>query len=116
MYLKQRYAEAESLIRETLAFHKTKEPDDPRTFYWVSLLGAVLMGQQRYAEAEPLILQGYEGMKQREATHHYEKCELTEAGERVVCFYQVTNQPEKARAWQEKVKPKLPDAASAGVK
>jgi hypothetical protein len=60
-------------------------------------------GQQRYAGAEPLILQGYEDMKQREAAQRCEQCELTEAGERVVRFYEVINQPEKARGWREKL-------------
>ena len=30
-------------------------------------MGATLLGQKKYAEAEPLLLAGYEGMKQREA-------------------------------------------------
>jgi hypothetical protein len=32
----------------------------------VSLLGGALLGQKKDAEAEPLLLKGYEGMKQRE--------------------------------------------------
>src|SRR5262249_21360682 len=31
-------------------------------------LGAALLGQKKYADAEPLLLAGYEGMKQREKT------------------------------------------------
>ena len=41
-------------------------PDDWRTFNARSLLGGSLLGQKKYAEAEPLLLSGYEGMKQRE--------------------------------------------------
>jgi hypothetical protein len=33
-----------------------------------------------------------------------------------VQLYEATNQPEKAREWREKLKPKPPDAASAGAK
>ncbi len=33
----------------------------------MSLLGGALLGQGRYAEAEPLVIGGYEGMKAREA-------------------------------------------------
>ena len=33
-----------------------------------SLLGGALLGQKKYADAEPLLLPGYEGMKQRETT------------------------------------------------
>jgi hypothetical protein len=28
---------------------------------------------------------------------------LTKAGDRLIRFYEVTNQPDKARAWREKV-------------
>jgi hypothetical protein len=33
-----------------------------------------------------------------------------------VQLYEATKQPEKARVWREKAKPKLPDAAAAGMK
>jgi hypothetical protein len=36
------------------------------TFNAQSLLGGALLGQRKYAEAEPLLRKGYEGMKQRE--------------------------------------------------
>jgi serine/threonine protein kinase/tetratricopeptide (TPR) repeat protein len=116
MYLKHSYADAESLIRETLAYQMKELPDSPRTFYWISLLGAVLLGQERFAEAEPLILQGYEGMKQREATHFCIRVEVADAAERVVRFYEVTKQPERARMWREKVNPKLMNTATPNVK
>jgi hypothetical protein len=49
-------------------------------------------------------VQGYEGMKQNEATMHGNwRRRLAEAGERVVRFYEVTNQPDKARLWREKL-------------
>jgi hypothetical protein len=80
-------------------------------------LGDLLCGQRRYAEAEPLLLRGYEGMKQQEATlPANEKGRMAEAGQRVVRFYEATNQPEKARVWREKVKSPLPDRASATAK
>jgi hypothetical protein len=83
----------------------------------VSILGAVLFAQKNYTKAEPLLLQGYEGMKRREAAMRaIWKRRMGEAGERVLHFYELTNQPEKARAWREKTKAKLPDPASAGVK
>jgi tetratricopeptide (TPR) repeat protein len=104
LHLQQRHTQAEALIRETLAFHQKEFRDSPRTFYWESVLGAILLGQQRYAEAELLILQGYEGIKKREKTHYFEEIELIEAGDRVVRFYEATNQSEKARAWRQKLK------------
>ena len=47
-------------------FAKSRIPDDWLTFNARSLLGGSLLGQKKYAEAEPLLLSGYEGMKQRE--------------------------------------------------
>ena len=36
-------------------------------FHTMSQLGAALAGQKKYAEAEPLLIDGYDGMKAREA-------------------------------------------------
>jgi serine/threonine protein kinase len=117
LLLQERYAEAEPLFREALEIFEKEEPQNQRRFYWMSQLGAVLLGQQRYAQAESLLLQGYEGMKQREAIlPANEKPRLAEAGERLVCFYEMTNQSEKARAWRQQVIAKSSEAASAGAK
>ena len=62
-YLANRPAQAESLAREALAILEKQRPDDWFTFDTRSLLGGGLLGQQKYADAEPLLLQGYEGMK-----------------------------------------------------
>ena len=41
---------------------------------------------------------------------------LTDAVERVVLLYEVTEQPEKARAWREKLKARESGAASTSAK
>jgi tetratricopeptide (TPR) repeat protein len=113
----QKYAEAEPVLRECLEIREQKEPGSWLRFNALSMLGGALLGQQKYAEAEPLLLQGYEGMKQREAQiPPGGKIRLPEAVERLVRLYEATNQPEKARVWREKAKPKPLDAAAAGVK
>jgi tetratricopeptide (TPR) repeat protein len=102
----QRYAEAESLLRECLAIREQKLPDDWRCFNARSLLGGALLGRQQYAAADQLLLQGYEGMKQREAQiDPQNKRRLVEAIERLVQFYEATEQPEKASAWRKKLPP-----------
>jgi eukaryotic-like serine/threonine-protein kinase len=58
------FAEAEPLLRECLAIREKKEPEDWRTFNTQSMLGGALLGQKKYADAEPLLLKGYEGMSQ----------------------------------------------------
>lgn len=101
--MKKRYADAEPLVRETVAVYEREPTDNPGHFYWVSLLGESLLGQQRFAEAEPLILRGYEEMKKGEAKHHIGDRRIREAGERVIRFYEVTGQPEKVREWRAKI-------------
>jgi tetratricopeptide (TPR) repeat protein len=102
--LRNQYSAAESLMREAVAVYEKQQPENPRRFYFLSLLGTVLLGQQKYAEAEPFLLQGYEGMKQRD-TIIPDRLRLAETGQQIVRFYEVTNQPEKARAWREKLSP-----------
>ena len=66
---------------------------------------AKLQEQGKYAEAQPLILAGYEGFKSREATILPQgKRRVPEAAERVVKLYQAWGKPEKAAEWREKVK------------
>lgn len=102
--MQERYAEAEPIAREAITIYENERPDDPESFYFVSTLGAVLCGQKNYVQAEPFLLRGYEGMKRREALlQAVWKLRMAEAGERVVRFYEVTNQSEKARAWREKL-------------
>jgi serine/threonine protein kinase len=99
----QQYIEAESFLRECLAIREQKLPDEWR-FNTASLLGGALLGQKKYAAAELLLLQGYEGMKQRQAKIRWDyEIRLTEAVERLVSLYEATNQPEKARTWREKL-------------
>jgi len=65
-YLSQgKFAESEPLAREAVEFDRKKQPDDWQRFYAESLLGASLAGQKKYAEAEPLLVEGYQGMLAR---------------------------------------------------
>jgi tetratricopeptide (TPR) repeat protein len=102
LLLQERHGDAERIAREALAITQIELF---RHFYWTSVLGAALLGQKKYADAEPLLLQGYEGMKQRETgvPKGERRRLLTDAGEWVARFYEVTGQPEKARAWREKL-------------
>ncbi len=57
------WTEAEPLLRECLAIREKTQPDLWSTSNTESMLGGALLGQKRYADAEPLLLKGYEGMK-----------------------------------------------------
>jgi hypothetical protein len=74
------------------------------TFATESLLGGVLLGQNQYAAAEPLLIHGYEGRKAREAKIPVPgRAKLTEAGARIIELYDVWNKPEKVAQWKAKL-------------
>jgi tetratricopeptide (TPR) repeat protein len=100
----RRWVEAERTARECLSLRAKKQPDVWWHFHTMSQLGAALAGQKKYAEAEPLIIQGFEGMKAREtkipAANRYH---LREAAERVVRLYEVWGKPDEASIWKAKL-------------
>jgi hypothetical protein len=107
------FAEAETLLRESLTIRAKQEPDLWTTFHAKSLLGAALLGQKKYAEAEPVLLQGYEGMKTREKQIPEKgKIRLPEALDRLIDLYTATDRPDEVKKWRaERVKyPDLPRA------
>jgi len=99
-----KFTEAEPPAREFLAIREKMLPDDPRTFNARSMLGGSLLGQKKYAEAEPLLLSGYEGMKQREdKIPAYGKSRLKESLERLVQLYEETGRSDQAAPWKQKL-------------
>jgi hypothetical protein len=104
VYVSQRrFAEAEPLAREVFEFARKKQPEDWERYRAESLLGASLAGQKKYTEAEPLLLEGYQGMLARKdrmgAPDWYH---LDRAREWVVQLYQAWDKPAKAAEWQKK--------------
>jgi tetratricopeptide (TPR) repeat protein len=100
----EKFAQGELAARECLAIREEKLPDAWRTFEARSLLGASLLGQRDYAQAEPLLLSGYEGMKQREEKiPAHDKPRLVEAARLLARLYEDTSQPDKATQWKQKL-------------
>jgi hypothetical protein len=100
----QKYAEAEPVLRDCLAFRERAEPDAWSTFNTRAQLGGALLGQGRYAEAEPQIVSGYEGMQARAATIPPQgRPLLAEAALKVVRLYEAWGKPEKAADWRAKL-------------
>jgi serine/threonine protein kinase/DNA-binding SARP family transcriptional activator len=98
------FAKAERILRECLTIRQQKQPDAWGTFATQSQLGGSLLGQKKYTDAGPLLLAGYEGMKQREAKiPATAKKYLTEALERLVQLYDAWGKPEQAKAWRQKL-------------
>jgi tetratricopeptide (TPR) repeat protein len=95
------FTQAEPLLRDCLAIREKAQPNAWNTFNTQSMLGGALLGQKKYAGAEPLLLKGYEGIKQREKTIPPQGIiRLPEALDRLIDFYTATNQPDEAKKWQ----------------
>ena len=91
------FAKAEPLLRESLTIREKSEPDAWTTFQTRSLLGGVLAGRKKYADAEPLLRTGYEGMMAREKAIPLEAAiVIPEALDRLVGLYNATNKVDKA--------------------
>ncbi len=95
------WVEAEAILRECLSLRQQQQADDWTTFNTMSLLGGALLGQAKYAEAEPLLKSGYEGMKQRAATIPPPgKTRPVEALDRLIQLPEATGKPDEAKAWR----------------
>jgi tetratricopeptide (TPR) repeat protein len=102
-YLSQgKFAESEPLAREAAEFDRKKQPDEWIRFRAESLLGASLAGQTKYAEAEPLLIEGYQGMLARKDRIAIpDRSELDHGRERLVQLYQAWGKPERAAKWRK---------------
>jgi eukaryotic-like serine/threonine-protein kinase len=91
------WAEAEAVMREAQMIREANEPDDWRTFNTKSMLGGAQLGQKKYAESEPLLKAGYEGMQQRaEKIPPVYKARLTEALDWLIELAKATGKAEDA--------------------
>jgi tetratricopeptide (TPR) repeat protein len=103
--LRQKFwAEAETALRECLAILQRHRADAWTTFNTQSLLGGALLGQEKHAEAEPLLVQGYAGLKARAAKIPADRrtC-LAQALERLVYLYDAWGRPDQAASWRKEL-------------
>jgi tetratricopeptide (TPR) repeat protein len=96
--------EAEPLMRECLAIREKAQPDAWTTFNTRSMLGGALLGHNNLAEAEPQLLEGYRGLKEREAAIPVQgKVRIHETLERLVRLYEAKGDETEAAAWRSKL-------------
>jgi serine/threonine protein kinase/tetratricopeptide (TPR) repeat protein len=96
-----RFTQSEALAREAEGIEKTKRPDDWLRFWSESLVGASLVGETRYAEAEPLLIEGYRGMVERkDHVPAAKRGDLNSARVWIVQMYQAWGKPVKAAEWR----------------
>jgi eukaryotic-like serine/threonine-protein kinase len=97
----EKFNEAEPFARECVAIRAKVDPDSWNLFADRGRLGAILAGQKKYAEAEPLLLNAYEGLKQRE-----DKIPANDAGclprtlKDLIQLYEDWGKPDKTAEWK----------------
>jgi hypothetical protein len=67
------------------------------------MLGATLLGKRKFDEAEPLLISGYEGTRERESSIRERTKVLTELMQNLVQLFESTSRSEKAAEWREKL-------------
>jgi tetratricopeptide (TPR) repeat protein len=63
LLLQKKWPDAESLLRDSLAIREELEPRSWATANTKSLLGSALLWQDKHADAERILIAGYEGLK-----------------------------------------------------
>jgi hypothetical protein len=100
-----KHADAEKHLRESLRIRAKSHPDAWTTFDIQSMLGDALLGQKKFAEAEPLLLRGCEGLEQRQAKipARDRALRLKEALGRLVRLYEATGKMDETARWRKKL-------------
>jgi tetratricopeptide (TPR) repeat protein len=106
----RKYSEAEVVLRE--ACDRFEAGGEPR-YNCESLLGASLVGQKKFAEAEPLLLSGYDGLihaivDERPTTNAAYRLTTSrfspqDAGAWIVRMYEEWGKPEQAAEWRKRL-------------
>ncbi|HET6880059.1 MAG TPA: serine/threonine-protein kinase [Pirellulales bacterium] len=98
------YGGAEPLLREYWEAAKKELPEGWQQFEAESTLGASLAAQKKYADAEPLLLSAYEGLRSyAEKNPSADKVQLRLATQRLAELYDAWENKEQAAAWQKRL-------------
>ena len=100
----RQFAAAEPYLRECLSILETKSPDDWETFTVRVRLGVSLKAQKKFAEAERVLLQGFEGLQAREdRIPAAAQARISEAIERLIDLYMAWEKPDEAAKWMARL-------------
>ena len=99
-----KFKEAESTLRGALQSYDKTMPDTWQRYYCETLLGTSLADQKNFAEAEPLLLEGYQGMIERDRTIDAPNRGLSRgAAERLIQLYRDRGKVKEAADLQAKL-------------
>jgi eukaryotic-like serine/threonine-protein kinase len=107
--LKERkYLQAEANFREALSTYERTSPDAWQRYSCQNLLGASLVGERRFGEAEPLLLAAYETMmERRDKIPAASQPEIESAGAEILSMYEEWPKTGKAAEWQSKLRARI---------
>ncbi len=110
----QEFESAEAKFREAISYCDRNSPDTWLRAYAHTCLGDALLHEMKFAEAEPLLLAGYEGMKLREAVIPWQgKVLMPEALDRLIELYTATDKPDEGQKWRTERAKYPPSSARA---
>jgi serine/threonine protein kinase/tetratricopeptide (TPR) repeat protein len=99
----ERFDRAVSLLQVCVPTREQKYAQAWSAYWSQALLGAALLGQKKYAEAEPLLLAGYQGMKEwKDRTPVPERARIRETLDQVVQLYEMWGKKERAQEWRNR--------------
>jgi tetratricopeptide (TPR) repeat protein len=96
-----RYSEAEAALREGLEGRGKDAPVPWQRYEMQSMLGASLVAQARFEEAEPLLLSAYQALTLHQHEIPWEsRSAVEQTNHRIIKLYQSWGKPDKAQAWR----------------
>lgn len=99
-----RLPEAEALARESLEICQKTIPDHWQAYAARALVGIVLMEEKNYIHAEPLLLEGYEGLEQRlNSMAVYERGKVRTVIGLLVGLYHAMGNADAEAVWKDKL-------------
>ena len=104
LLMSAKYSAAEALLRHTLEARRRLFPDEWRTAQTASLLGEALLGEKRLAEAEPLLLAGFKGLKAQSARIPASAdVSFRHSGDCLVKLYQDWGKSAESESWRRQL-------------
>jgi eukaryotic-like serine/threonine-protein kinase len=100
-----RGGEADDLLRECQAIRARVIPDSWQCDLSMTLLGAALVMQKQFAEAESMLVRGYDGMKRHLAamSEPVKQKRLAAAAEKLIGLYDAWDKPDEAAKWRKEL-------------
>src|SRR5262249_56809872 len=93
-------AEEERLLREAVRRGTGRDPGAANATQAKKVLANVLLGKQKYAEAEPLLPEVYKEAVERKEPPSYQKTYPASTAAQLIEVYTALNKPDEVAKWQ----------------